>query len=366
MSHPGAHVALLTPRFWPEVRRGTERAVRDLADGLLEAGHRVTVITSHQGVRTRASVDDGLQVIRVPRVADQRLERRTGRRHLGHLPGASLALRRLGPDIAHAFYPSDGLVAARWSQRTRRPAVLSVMGIPSTADPEPMQATLRAAVGGAAAVTALSEPAAEGVAQVTGRAPRIVPPGVRLASFPVGDGRTVVPTVLCPADPGEPRKRVGLLLEAARIARAEIGDLQVLVSRPRDRGQAQALVAQGGEPVDLDDRAALAAAYGRAWLTVLPSVQEAFGLVLAESLACGTPVVATDDGGMRAIVDRPAVGRLFDGGAEALAAAITEVLALAAAPGTREACRARASELSAGRSTEQVRALYGELLVRPG
>jgi hypothetical protein len=40
-------VALLSPVFWPEVRRGGERFVRDLADGLLERGHAPRLITSH-------------------------------------------------------------------------------------------------------------------------------------------------------------------------------------------------------------------------------------------------------------------------------------------------------------------------------
>ena len=35
------HVALLNPVFWPEVRRGSERFARELADGLLARGHDV-------------------------------------------------------------------------------------------------------------------------------------------------------------------------------------------------------------------------------------------------------------------------------------------------------------------------------------
>jgi glycosyltransferase involved in cell wall biosynthesis len=36
--------------------------------------------------------------------------------------------------------------------------------------------------------------------------------------------------------------------------------------------------------------------YGTAWVTVLPSKWESFALALVESLACGTPVVATRHG----------------------------------------------------------------------
>jgi glycosyltransferase involved in cell wall biosynthesis len=76
---------------------------------------------------------------------------------------------------------------------------------------------------------------------------------------------------------------------------------------------------------------------------VLPSGWEAFGLVLVESLASGTPVVSTDAGGMREIVTDPAVGRLVPHrDHEALAAAIAQVAALAADPATPARCAAHA------------------------
>jgi phosphatidylinositol alpha-mannosyltransferase len=53
--------------------------------------------------------------------------------------------------------------------------------------------------------------------------------------------------------------------------------------------------------------------YGRATVTVLPSIGEAFGMSLVESLACGTPVVGSQDGGAPDFV-RPDAGVLFDPG----------------------------------------------------
>ena len=64
----------------------------------------------------------------------------------------------------------------------------------------------------------------------------------------------------------------------------------------------------------------------RAAVVVLPSRTEAFGTVLAEALACGTPVVATRCGGPEDYVT-PAVGRLVPvGDPEALANALVAVL----------------------------------------
>jgi glycosyltransferase involved in cell wall biosynthesis len=61
-------------------------------------------------------------------------------------------------------------------------------------------------------------------------------------------------------------------------------------------------------PVD-DDRT-LAALYSRADLTVMPSLEEAFGKVAMESMACGTPVVCFDGSGPADIVDHRVNGYL--------------------------------------------------------
>jgi teichuronic acid biosynthesis glycosyltransferase TuaC len=85
--------------------------------------------------------------------------------------------------------------------------------------------------------------------------------------------------------------------------------------------------------------------------------------VLVEALACGTPVVASNLDGMREVVDRDSVGRLFDGDDErALARALLETLELAEDAGTPQACRSRAEDFSTERTTEQYIELYRELL----
>ena len=52
MSDP-LQVALLNPCFFPEVKRGSERLIRELANGLVRSGHEPTLITSHPGTPSR-------------------------------------------------------------------------------------------------------------------------------------------------------------------------------------------------------------------------------------------------------------------------------------------------------------------------
>ena len=104
-------------------------------------------------------------------------------------------------------------------------------------------------------------------------------------------------------------------MDAFELIRRERPDAQLVLSRPRDleavRRAGVRIDAPGVEFIDLDDRAALARAYGSAWAVALPATSEAFGLVLLEALACGTPVLGYDDGGIPEIIDRPGIGRLF-------------------------------------------------------
>jgi glycosyltransferase involved in cell wall biosynthesis len=363
------NVALLNPCYWPEVRRGSERFARDLADGLIGGGHSPRLITSHRGLPSR-TVEDGLEVVRVWRPPDGRLRHRVYEDHLTHVPLSYLALRAGDDDIAHALYATDGLAAVRWGERTGRPVVFSHMGIPhrqGLASRRRRVEILQRVIGGSSAVVALSQHSAAAFERWLGVTPRVIGPGVDLAAFvPAAGGRTEHPTILCAAAIDRPRKQVGLLVEAFGIVRRERPAARLVLNRPSSPdGIAGAPIGEGIDLVDLDDRAELSRRYATAWTTVLPSRDEAFGLVLAESLACGTPVVGSNDGGIPEIVDRPGIGRLFDGDDPAvLARALLEVLELAGDPATAGACRIRAGDFSTDRCTASYLALYRELLER--
>ena len=90
------------------------------------------------------------------------------------------------------------------------------------------------------------------------------------------------------------------------------GDLRpVYAHKANSLGLAQRVFFAGRVP-----DAALPDIYRLADVTVLPSLTmgEAFGLVLVESLACGTPVIASNLPGVRTVVDAGIDGYLIEPG----------------------------------------------------
>ena len=100
--------------------------------------------------------------------------------------------------------------------------------------------------------------------------------------------------------------------------------------------------------------------YGAADILVLASRSEGMANVLLESLACGTPVVASDVGGAREIVTAPEAGRLVaPGDSAALAAALAACLA---APPARDATRRHGACFSWESTVDGQLALYRKVL----
>ncbi|MDX6658027.1 MAG: D-inositol-3-phosphate glycosyltransferase, partial [Solirubrobacteraceae bacterium] len=269
-------------------------------------------------------------------------------------------------DVAHALYPSDAVAALPWARTRRRPLVFSYMGLPDAAYLDERRGrrwTMEQACRHADAVVALSDASARAFTEVLGVEARVISPGVDLTAFAPDEGdRAPEPTIVCAAAIAEPRKRVDLLVEAFALVREQHPGARLVLNRPRGEPPAFARD-EGVELADLDDRAVLARTYRAAWVSALPSVNEAFGLVLAEALACGTPVVAADRGGMPEVLGgRGDVGRTFRGGDPvAVARALLDTIALHGDPATPQRCREQAERFSTDRTTDAYIELYCEL-----
>jgi phosphatidylinositol alpha-mannosyltransferase len=307
-------------------------------------------------------------VIRAPRPPGSGwLARRSFEHHLTHLPASYAILRAESHGLAHALYQVDGLAAARWSRVTGRPSVLSYMGIPEGwwLDAARLRRDItRRAAEGCTAVVALSQTVARAFRTELGIEPRVIAPGVDVEWFTPGGARAPEPTIFCAASLTEPAKRVPELVRAFGLVREQHPTARLLLSRPKDSGAGEHAVgdAAGVQLIDVDSREALRDAYRGAWASALPSVGEAFGLVLVESMACGTPVVGRRAGAIPEVVDSDAVGRLFEGAEEELAAALIAALDLAGDASTAPACRAHAQGFSTSRCVDAYLALYRELL----
>ena len=337
-------IALVHPYPWPEVRRGAERYLDDLSGYLAGVGHEVTVVTGTHDRPGRLRAESGAWIER--------------RRHLRPVPRLGLSevetfgLAALGPlaaqpfDVVHAMVPAAALAA----RLGRRPTLYTVLGHPAP-DQLPGARVPRAlflqAVRRATEVATLSAASAKGLEAMTGRHSLVLPPGVRTDRFPPAlDPRSGPPTVLLPASLDDPRKRAALAVEAfgrllrrqpeARLVVSGQGDPTKLLETVGNDVRAAVVATGPGDPEDVP------ALYRAATVTVLPAAHEAFGLVLVESLASGTPVVCTPDGGMPEVVV-PGVGEVAETAtAEALCAALEVAISLAADPETPRRCAERA------------------------
>jgi phosphatidylinositol alpha-mannosyltransferase len=359
-------VALLNPFFWPEVRRGSERVVHDLGVDLAALGCRPTLITGHRGL-PRRSVEHGFTIRRHWRPPEPWTVRNI-EPHLSHVPFSYMSLVRGDYDVAHAVYLTDALAALRWARKKGRPAVFSYMGNPRRqmlANKRLRKPILERVVGDSDAIVTLSRSSRDAMWRWFGVDSHVINPAVDLETFTPGDGRSERPTIACAGAVDDARKRIPLLLRAFALVRRSRPAARLILTRPEGPDLARRLT-DGNPGVELvPAERPVATVFREAWASGLTSHSEAFGLVLVESLACGTPVFGARDGGVPEIVDSPAVGRLFDGDDERdVATAILETLELAEAPGTASACRARAEAFDSRSAAVAHLELYRELLAR--
>jgi glycosyltransferase involved in cell wall biosynthesis len=313
----GIDVAVLVPS-WPGE---DQRAALELCRGLSAIGDRPMTLGGW-------------------RPPDGQLRRRGFEAALGAAPLDYLGLRRAGPQAAHAAHVAAGAAAARWSEGTGRPSVLSHTGLPDrqwlTARRMRLRLTLRA-VESCDAVVCPSGAAAGALQNSLGVDARVIPPPVDLDVFaPQRDRRAERPTVACPAG------AEGTLAPAFEQVRRRLPDAVLLA-------------------VDGADPGAMAAAYRTAWAFVQPSARDGSGLALLESLACGTPVVGGRAGAAGEIVDA-GVGATFEDGERDLAEAVFAAIELSGDEGSAAACRARAEESSGTACAAMYAALYRELM----
>jgi len=359
-------VAFMHPTFWPEVRRGSERVIAELGAELARRGHEVTLLTTHPGPRS-VSEEGGIVVDRArrpPALSPLRFYEH----YVETLPAA---LRRLRPgefDVAHAFFPTDAFAAALRRERGGPPFVFSIHGIPTRRylvarryRLEMLTRSIRAA----GELTVLSRAAAQAARRYLLREPMIVPGGVDPGRFEGDGSRAAQPTLLCASSLADPRKRGAMLIEAFTRLRERVPEARLVLAGGGDMpayGADGLALPEGVERANATTTEELAAAYGEAWATVVPSVEEAFGLVVLESLAAGTPVVGARSGAIPELLTAKEHGLAFEPDDPAsLAGAMERALELGFEDDAVAARRERAREFAWPRIADAFEEIYARV-----
>lgn len=278
---------------------GIENHIKDLAEAQAAAGHRVTVLATDPGGRSGHSVENGVQVIRVRRIATIASTPLS--------PSFPLALGRLSPEITHLHFPYPVGEISQLMAGGHRPFVITYHS--DVINPRQqlilrfyrplLQIVLRRARGILATSPnyVQTSPVLRPLAEKCAVVPLGVDPGPFLSARPVIRA-TAEPTLLFV---GRHRyyKGVDVLLRAlsgldARLLVGGDGPMRPAWEATARELDVGAKVRFLGDIAEAD----LPGLYASADLFVLPATMraEAFGMVLLEAMAAGLPCVTTELG----------------------------------------------------------------------
>ena len=337
--------------------------VHDHAAYLAGRGHTVHILASKPG--PPATECDGLiTVFRMRQIDHPMLRFYTSRidRYYHIFDAHSLMvlplLLRERYDLVHLFVYHHGPTLRLVRKLRGTPWLFHVVFLPPYVSRRGDRRLLQVCLDDGAPVRVFSQFCAQYMRRNFGVDSVVIPPTVDTALFrPLLEKDRSQPRILFTADLSEPRKGAHLLARAFNaIHRAHPQAILQLAGpvgfNPAGIKQLLELVEPPArervEMLEAGSLTSLPRLYSTAAVTVLPSLDEAFGMVLSESLACGTPVVGTRSGTLPELISDPAVGTLFDrvddAGASAanLAAAVADALTLADDPETPGRCQAHA------------------------
>jgi glycosyltransferase involved in cell wall biosynthesis len=341
-------IAVLCSLSWPFIRRGN-RCAWDLAVCLATRGHDVTFITATPGTRARYHDVDGVHVEALPLWDSVVFTALRQQKLSSFVPVGAAALARGDYDVVQATYPVDAAAAWLHKKRTGVPYVYMLI------DCLPFHPAVKfgwhmfdRGVRCASGLSSISAFVDRHLQAEKGLRSHVIPLPCELDAFPLGTAPRPRSRILCTASLIDTRKRVSVLVQAFTQVLQQVPDAELVLSAHSSPENDEALLASVPPEVaarirlpGVGRREDLPALYQGATLSVLPSVDEAFGLVVTESLASGTPVVANRSGALPEIIDDPRVGLLAEseGGADELARAVIEGLELGRRPETAAACR---------------------------
>jgi phosphatidylinositol alpha-mannosyltransferase len=366
-------IAITSPFGWPYVRRGN-RFAHELAAYLAERGHQVHFISTKPGVINRKKLrgkvmEEYHRLFCHPLLSLLNIEMWET-----FAVGCCRSFLREDFDIVQTTWPPDAYAASLYKSLKGTPYVHLMVDSNHFHRPTTFgKYMLRRILKTASCLQVPSIYVNEEMKTQLSKEGKYIPMPVNMDQFsPNGNKKPDQPRILCTSSFLDFRKRVHLLVLAfdlllkkvpnailqlsghGTIQQASMGLLKLV--RPETRRSIEIL-----NTGKFEDMPRL---YREATLTALPSVREAFGMVIIESLASGTPVVGTSSGALPEVIDNPDVGVLFEekGGPEELCRALMKGLELARDPQTTMRCRQYAQRYSWPTLGPQFEALYNEVL----
>ena len=277
--------------------------------------------------------------------------------------------------IDASFFFPDGPVARRLSRALDIPYSVKARGadIHYWGTRKGTRRMVKRAAGDAAGLLAVSDAMRRSMARmgIDGEKIRVHYTGVDLDRFEIADRNAAKemlgfegPVVLC-VGALIPRKGQELLVQAL----PHLPGVTLLLA---GQGQYRRSLENLAQQLGVDRRIGflgsvphdrLPRIYAAADVMALPSSSEGLANAWVEALACGTPIVISDVGGARELLDRPAAGRIVAREPEALAAAIGEILAN---PPEREAVREAALRFTWAANGDGLLEHLRDIAGRPG
>lgn len=365
------NIALSTPNFWPYVRRGTARYISLLAEFLHSKGHKVTVLAATPGPSRQQQTRGAL--IRYFHYRQHPLLLNYVDRTQTFAIDCFLHFIKGNYDVIYCMHHPDGFAATLARRFKNIKFLFNITGVPFSkywGHSRIHRYMFEKSVRGADGLLLPSRFSHECMGREFNLTGEVIPMPVDISAFKAAPHKDLkAPTVLFVSDLLDHRKGLHILLPAFyKLKQREPGAKLVLAGQV-DSGVKKKLAQQIPAPmqssVHIPGQGSLADLphlYARSAMTVLPSIDEVFGMVLLESLASGTPVVGSCSGAIPEIITGPHIGSMFDplekkGAAtnvEGLYQAMLEVLEMARQEKNGDICRQYAMEYDISRVGERV------------
>ncbi len=315
-------VGLVCP-YSLDVPGGVQNHVRELAEALLGRGHDVSVLAPSE------SDDLPSYVVPAGRTVPLHYNGAVARVSFGPVAGARVRrwLREGDFDVLHLHEPTTPSISllALWAHPDRGCPVVATYHTSNDRSRalSASAAVLRPSLEKLRARIAVSEQARGTQVSHVGGEPVVVPNGVdvdRIAATPPRpDWQGAHGTVAFVGRLGEPRKGFAVLARAFGDLAPTRPGVRLLVVGGGDLEEARALFAPSAREqvsfLGATDDGDKVAALRSADVLVAPNTgAESFGIVLAEAMAAGTAVLASDIPAFRDVLEQGAVGELFRSG----------------------------------------------------